>query len=352
MTESFAFRDPWLLWFLAAIPLLLFLKGRTGKTASLLFSSTAIANDISKQAKSRAGGFLFLLRLLALAALIIALARPQIGKGHSEVEASGIDIVLAVDVSGSMAALDFTTGQDFQGRAALATRLDIVKQVIDQFIDQRPNDRIGLVAFAKEPFLVSPLTLNHDWLKKNLERLELGIIDGRGTAIGPAIGMSSNRLRDLPAKSRVVILLTDGEDTVNQIPPIAAAEAAESFDVKIYTIAAGKSGDVPVPATNRYGTPLRDNDGNILTTGQTQPSFVDEETLKKIAEITHGKFYRATNTEQLEAIYGDIDELEKTEVKLRHFAEYEELFLWPVLLGLSLISLEQLLANTRFKRLP
>ncbi len=352
MTESFAFRDPWVLWFLLVIPLLLFLKGRTGKSASLLFSSTAIARDVSKQAKSRAGGFLFLLRLLALAALIIALARPQLGKGHSEVETSGIDIVLAVDVSGSMAALDFTTGQDFMGRAELATRLDIVKKVIDEFIDQRPSDRIGLVAFAKEPFLVSPLTLNHDWLKRNLERLELGIIDGQGTAIGPAIGMSANRLRDLQAKSRVVILLTDGEDTVNQIPPIAAAEAAESFDVKIYTIAAGKSGNVPVPQTDRYGTPLRDNSGNIIPSGRSMQSYVDEDTLKKIAEITHGKFYRATNTEELGAIYSDIDKLEKTEVKLRQFSEYEELFFWPALLGLTLISLEQLLGNTRFKRLP
>jgi len=346
VTESFAFRDPWLLWFLLAIPLLLFLKGRTGRSASLLFSSTAIARDVSKQAKSRAGGFLFLLRLLALAALIIALARPQIGKGHSEVEASGIDIVLAVDVSGSMAALDFATRRD------LATRLDIVKRVIDQFVDKRPNDRIGLVAFAKEPFLVSPLTLNHDWLKKNLERLELGIIDGNGTAIGPAIGMSANRLRDLPAKSRVVILLTDGEDTVNQLPPIAAAEAAESFDVKIYTIAAGKTGMVPVPRTDRYGRPLRDNDGNIIPSMRQERSYVDEETLQKIAEITNGKFYRATNTDELGAIYEDIDELEKTEVKLRHYAEYDELFFWPALLGLTLISLEQLLGNTRFKRLP
>ncbi|GHC05164.1 VWA domain-containing protein [Cerasicoccus arenae] len=345
MTESFEFRDQWVLWFLLALPLLLFIKGRTGRSASLLFSSTAIARDVAKQAKSRAGGFLFFLRLLALAALIVALARPQIGKGHSEVEASGIDIVLAVDVSGSMAALDFATQRD------VATRLDIVKRVITDFVEKRPNDRIGLVAFAKEPFLVSPLTLNHDWLRKNLDRLELGIIDGGGTAIGPAIGMSANRLRDLPAKSRVVVLLTDGEDTVGQLPPIAAAEAAETFDVKIYTIAAGKTGRVPMPATDRNGQLLRDRDGNLVLSGY-QNSYVDEETLTKIADITGGKFYRATNQEQLAAIYDDIDELEKTEVKLRHFAEYEELFFWPALIGLGLISLEQLLGNTRFKRLP
>lgn len=346
MTESFDFRDPWLLWALLAIPLLMLLKGRTGRTASLIFSSTAIARDVTRQAKSRAGGFLFFLRLLAIAALIIALARPQLGKGHSEVEASGIDIVLAVDVSGSMAALDFATRKD------LATRLDIVKRVISDFIEQRPNDRIGLVAFAKEPFLVSPLTLNHDWLRKNLERLELGIIDGAGTAIGPAIGMSANRLRDLQAKSRVVILLTDGEDTVGQLPPIAAAEAAETFDVKIYTIAAGKTGRVQLPQMDRDGVPYRDQDGNIIPSRATQQSSVDEKTLKKIAEVTNGKFYRATNTEELAAIYNDIDELEKTEVKLRHFAEYEELFYWPALLGLTLISLEQLLGNTRYRRLP
>ncbi|MEO0794126.1 MAG: VWA domain-containing protein [Verrucomicrobiota bacterium] len=346
MSESFEFHDPFWLWFLLLLPFLVFLKGKTGRVASLLFSSTAIARDVSKQAKSRAGGILFFLRLLALAALIVALARPQIGKGHSEVEASGIDIVLAVDVSGSMAALDFATERD------LATRLDIVKRVVGDFIEERPNDRIGLVAFGKQPFLVSPLTLNHDWLRKNLERLELGLIDGSRTAIGPAIGMSANRLRDLPAKSRVVILLTDGEDTVGQLPPIAAAEAAESFDVKIYTIAAGRTGRVLVPKTDRRtGAVLRDRNGNVMRSHYEQ-SYVDEETLQQIAEITDGKFYRATSTEELEAIYSDIDELEKTEVKLRHYAEYEELFFWPALFGLFLVTLEQLLGNTRFKRLP
>ncbi|MGE9296140.1 MAG: VWA domain-containing protein [Puniceicoccales bacterium] len=310
-----------------------------------MFSSTAIARDVAKQAKSRAGGWLFLLRLLALAALIFALARPQLGKGHSEVESSGIDIVLAVDVSGSMNALDFATQRD------LATRLDIVKRVIGEFIERRPNDRIGLIAFAKQPFLVSPLTLNHDWLRKNLERLEIGLIDSTGTAIGPAIGMSANRLSDLPAKSRVVVLLTDGEDTVGQLPPIAAAEAAEAFDVKIYTIAAGRSGRVPVPRVDSNGTPLRDNNGNVVPS-HYQQSYVDEETLQKVADITNGKFYRATNAQELAAIYDDIDQLEKTEVKLKHYAEYEELFFWPALLGLCFLALEQLLGNTRFKRLP
>lgn len=346
MSSSFEFHDPAWFWLLLLLPLLALLKGRAGRGAAMVFSSTAIAGDVSRQARTRAGGLLFLLRLVALAALIVALARPQLGKGHSEVESSGIDIVLAVDVSGSMSALDFATNKD------LATRLDIVKRVITSFIEKRPSDRIGLVAFAKEPFLVSPLTLNHDWLLKNLERLELGIIDQAGTAIGPAIGMSANRLRDLPAKSRVVILLTDGEDTVGQLPPVAAAEAAETFDVKIYTIAAGRSGRVPVPRTDRNGTPLRDDDGNAIFTGQYGQSQVDEQTLQEIADITGGKFYRATNTEELAAIYEDIDQLEKTEVKIRHFAEYEELFLWPALFGLCLLGLEQLLGNTRFKRLP
>jgi len=345
MNESFEFRDQAFLWLLLLLPLLVFLKGRTGRAAAVVFSSTAIAGEVAKHARSRAGGLMFFFRLLALAALIVALARPQLGKGHSEIEASGIDIVLAVDVSGSMNALDFATQRD------LATRLDIVKRVIDEFIERRPNDRIGLIAFAKQPFLVSPLTLNHDWLRKNLERLEIGLIDSTGTAIGPAIGMSANRLVDLPAKSRVVILLTDGEDTVGQLPPVAAAEAAKTFDVKIYTIAAGKSGRVPVPRTDRNGTPLRDRDGNVIPSHYSQ-SFVDEETLAEIAEITGGKFYRATNPEELAAIYDEIDELEKTEVKLRHYAEYEELFFWPALLGLCFFALEQLLGNTRLKRLP
>lgn len=343
--NEFLFQDPEWFWLAAFLPLWIFLRGRRGRKAALAFSSVAIARDVAKGARSRAGGFLFLIRLFAILLLLTALARPQIGKGHSEVESSGIDIVLAIDVSGSMNALDFAS------REEIATRLEIVKKTVREFIERRPNDRIGLVAFAKESYLVSPLTLNHGWLLQNLERVQTGLIDGSQTAIGPAIGMSVNRLRDLPAESRIVILLTDGEDNVRQIPPIAAAEAAETFGVRIYTIAAGQSGRVPMPRTDADGKILRRPNGEMVFAGYAE-SRVDEETLQEIASITDGKFYRATNADQLAQIYDEIDSLEKTEVKLRHYAEFEELFFWPLLAGAVLLGLELLLSNTRFRSLP
>lgn len=340
-----AFHNPQLLWLLFALPLLAILKGRTGKQAALVFSSVAIARQVAGKARSSAGQWLFFLRLLGLAALIIALARPQLGEGHSEIEASGIDIMLAVDVSGSMRALDFAQ------RDEIATRLDIVKRTIAEFIEKRPNDRIGLIAFAKEPYLVSPLTLNHDWLLKNLERLHIGLIEETATAIGAAIGTSSNRLRDLPAKSRIVILLTDGEDTVGQIPPVAAAEAAKAYDIKVYTIAAGTTGRVPMPRLDEAGQIMRNRSGQVLIQGY-QMSNIDDETLQKIAEITGAEYFRATDPEQLEEIYETIDQLEKTEVKIKHYATYQELFIWPALLGLCLLILEQVLTHSVFRRIP
>jgi len=343
--SDFLFQDPHWFWLALLLPVWIVLRGRRGKNAALAFSSVAIAKDVTRSSRSRIGSFFFLTRLLALLLILTALARPQLGKGHSEVESSGIDIVLAIDVSGSMNALDFAS------REEIATRLEIVKRTVEQFINKRPNDRIGLIAFAKESFLVSPLTLDHGWLLQNLERIQTGLIDGTQTAIGPAIGMSVNRLRDLPAESRIVILLTDGEDNVQEVPPIAAAEAAETFGVKIYTIAAGKSGRVPMPRTDRSGQIIRRANGDMVFGGYAE-SRVDEATLSEIADITGGKFYRATDPEELQAIYDEIDQLERTEIKLRHYSEFEELYFWPLLAALALLALELILVNTRFRPLP
>ncbi|MGE9290351.1 MAG: VWA domain-containing protein [Puniceicoccales bacterium] len=343
--SDFLFQDPEWFWLALLLPLWIVLRGRRGKNAALAFSSVAIAKDVTRGSRSRIGGFFFLIRLLALLCILAALARPQLGKGHSEVESSGIDIVLAIDVSGSMNALDFSS------RETIVTRLAIVKQTVQEFIEKRPNDRIGLIAFAKESYLVSPLTLDHGWLLQNLERIQTGLIDGTQTAIGPAIGMSVNRLRDLPAKSRIVVLLTDGEDNVQEVPPIAAAEAAETFGVKIYTIAAGQSGRVPMPRTDSSGKILRRANGDMVFGGYAE-SQVDEKTLGEIAEITGGKFYRATNPDELRSIYDEIDQLERTEVKLRHYSEFQELFFWPLFVAAALLGLELLLVNTRFRPLP
>ncbi len=347
MNFNFDFNNPELLWLLLLLPLMAFLKGRTGKNGTLVFSSVAIAAAVSRKNRSRAGGVLLFLRLLTVALIILGLARPRLGRGYSEREQSGIDIVLAVDVSGSMSALDLS-----KSREELLTRLDAVKSVLDDFIKNRPNDRIGMIAFGANPFIVSPLTLNHDWLTQNIDRLEIGLIDGGRTAIGSAVAASVNRLRDLKdSKSRIIILLTDGENNSGKISPIAAAEAAAGFDTKIYTIAAGREGMVPYAPTDRTGRVMRDRSGRPIV-GGTAPSQIDESTLKKISEITGGRFYRASDYRGLRSIYEQIDSLEKTPVKVRNFTEYEELFWYPVSAALALLFLERLLAHTRYRILP
>ena len=330
------FQHPYFLFLILVVLILPFLRGGLRIRGSIRFSNTQLAGSLGTVSKSKAGRWLAFLRALALSLLVIALARPRLGHGETELEASGIDIVLAVDISGSMRAEDFKIGGKF------FNRLEVVKKVIKEFIEKREADRIALIAFAGEPYLVSPLTLNHDWLMKNLERLEIGLIAEDGTAIGSALIMSANRLRDLEAKSKVVILLTDGVNNSGSIQPVTAAEAAAAIKVKVYTIAAGTKGKARVPVTDYLG---RTRYRNVETD-------VDEPTLIEIAKLTKGAFFRATDTKELEDIYSQIDELEKTEIKLKNFTYYDELFIWPLLLGLFFILLEYLLANTRLKTLP
>lgn len=323
-----------------------------GPEAAMRFSSTTLVKAISRNRKSRPGRLLFALRLLILAALITALARPQIGKINDSTEAEGIDIVVTLDLSGSMRALDLSVQKD------LVTRLDAAKNVVEDFIDKREFDRIGLVAFAANAYVVSPLTLNHDWLKRNLDRLELGEIDGSGTAIGTALGASVNRLRDHEARSRIVILLTDGENNSGSLAPIAAAEVAKTLGVKVYTIATGRKGQSHIAEMDRNGHIRRDSDGRPVPQRAafgrlaTQTTNYDEAELTEIAEMTGGRFYRATESGDLERIYDEIDQLETTEIELRSYATFTELFIWPAILGLVLLALEQLLRNTRYRRLP
>lgn len=330
------FQHPYFLFLILVVLILPFLKGGLRRRGSIRFSNTQLAGKLGTIKKSKSGRFLAVLRTLALTFLIIALARPRLGHGETEIEASGIDIVLAVDISGSMQAMDFKIlGKRYN-------RLEVVKKVIKEFIKKREADRIALVAFAGEPYLVSPLTLNHDWLVKNLERLEIGLIAEDGTAIGSALIMSANRLRELDAKSKVVVLLTDGVNNSGAIQPVTAAEAAAALKVKVYTIAAGTKGKAPFPVQDYLG---RTRYRNVETN-------VDEPTLREIARLTKGSFFRATDTEELEDIYDQIDELEKTEVKLKNFTYYDELFIWPLLAGLFFLLLEFILAHTRLKSLP
>ena len=329
------FLYPSVLWLLALLPLLALLRGRRGPVAAVKFSSADIARQVARETRSRTGKWAAPLRLLALAFVIVALARPQFGRSSATVEASGVDMMLALDCSGSMAALDFKMND------RPASRIDIVKSVVSKFIDERPNDRIGIIGFAGAPYLVSPLTLDHDWLQQNLERVQIGAVED-GTAIGSAIASGVNRLRDQPGKSKIIVLLTDGENNMGKIMPETSAQAAKALGVKVYTIGAGVRGDAPVPVTDADGA-------RRLVMAKVD---VDEDMLKKIAGETGGKFFRATDTASLKHIYGEIDRMEKTTHKLRKFESHTELFAWAVLPALALLGTGLALEQTRYRRLP
>lgn len=328
------FADPMLLWALPALLLLPLARGRTRRAAGLLFPSADLVRSVGGVARAN-GGWLGLLRLLALALFVVALARPQQGLGAAAIEARGIDIVLALDISGSMRALDF----ELEGKQA--NRLEVVKSVVGKFIDARPDDRLGMVVFAGRPYLASPLTLDHDWLDRTLERVEIGMVED-GTAIGSAIAASTNRLRDRKADSRIVILLTDGVNNAGKVSPLTAAEAARALGIRVYTIAAGTEGEAPMPVRDSFG---RERIAMV-------PVDVDEKTLQEVAKITRGSFFRATDTDSLTQIYEQIDRMEKTTARITKFERYRELFLWPLIAGLLLLGLELLLAETRLRRLP
>ena len=330
------FLQPEWLWLLALLPLVMLLRGRRGPVAAVEFSDVGLAREVARSHRARAGRFLWLLPLLAAALMIVGLARPQRGHSHTEVTANGIDIVLGLDVSGSMQALDFK----IDGQRV--NRIQVVKSVVAKFIDQRPSDRIGIIAFAAAPYLVSPITLDHDWLQQNLERITTAVGTDDGTAIGSAIAASVNRLRTTTAKSKVVILLTDGMNNTGKISPIAAAEAAKAMGVKIYTIGVGVRGMAPIP--------VRDEAGNMhLVMDKVD---VDEKTLQTVAAATGGTFYRATDTDSLEKIYDQINRLEKTAQTVQKFEHYDELYSWALIPAVALLGFGLLLQHTRLRRLP
>jgi Ca-activated chloride channel homolog len=334
MGDTFGFANPWLLLLLLALPVLAILRGAKGAAPAVIYSSLAPLGGLGRSRRSKAGGWLTTLLLFALAAFIVALARPQRGRTLTHVEASGIDIMLALDVSRSMLAEDFTIGRQ------KANRLEAVKQVTEKFIQGRSNDRIGIVAFAGRPYLVSPLTLDHDWLLQNLERIRIGLVED-GTAIGSAIASASNRLKDREAKSRIVVLLTDGDNNAGKVSPATASEAAKALGIKVYAIGAGTRGYAPIPV-QVYGR----------TVYQNVKVEVDEETLKEIAKKTDAKFYRATDSKSLDEIFTEIDKLEKSTVQMSHYKEVHELFPWAVGLGGALLALHILLGQTWWRRLP
>jgi Ca-activated chloride channel family protein len=329
------FASPLLLWALLPLPFVYLLRGRRGRVPALGFSSTATARSVSRHVKSRWGRWQALARMLALAGGVVALARPQIAHAHAEAQASGVDLVLALDVSGSMGSLDFKKDDK------PVSRVDVVKSVVAEFLAQRPNDRIGMIAFAGRPYLVSPLTLDHDWLIENLARVQIGAVED-GTAIGSALGSAVNCLRDQPSKSKVVVLLTDGVNNSGSVPPELAAEAAKALGVRVYTIGVGVRGEAPTPVTRADGS----------TSLVMTKVDIDEDTLRKIADTTGGKYFRATDTDSLRGIYASIDKMEKTTHTVRSYETHEERFAWFLLPASCLLMVELGLGLTRFRRIP
>jgi Ca-activated chloride channel family protein len=330
------FLQPEWLWLLALLPMVMLLRGRRGPVAAIEFSDVGLARQVARASRARAGRWLWLFPVLAGALMIVGLARPQRAHSRTEVTANGIDIVLGLDVSGSMQALDFLV--DYRR----VNRIEVVKSVVSKFIEERPSDRIGLIAFAAAPYLVSPLTLDHDWLLQNLERVSTAAAADDGTAIGSAIAASVNRLRTTAAKSKVVILLTDGMNNTGKLSPIAAAEAAKALGVKIYTIGVGVRGMAPIP--------VRDEAGNIHMI--MDKVDVDEKTLETVANATGGTFYRATDTDSLKKIYEQINRLEKTAQSVQKFEHFDELYSWALIPAVSIFGFGLLLQHTRFRRLP
>lgn len=327
------FAHPYVLLLLLLLPLLAWLKGKSGQSAAFVYSSVDLVRPISGLRRSRAGSILANLRWLALACFIVALAQLRLVQGESQIKASGIDIVAAIDLSGSMRSEDFGEGQ---------SRIKLAKEVLGKFIDNRPNDRIGLVAFAKDAYIASPLTLDHDFLQHNLERLDIGKIEENSTAIGSALMAALNRLKDLKDKSKIVILMTDGQNNSGKVSPLTAAEAARALGVKVYTIGIGIHGKAPYPFMDQFGQKHY----------QYMDVDVDEVTLKKIADMTHAKYYRADSADMFHRIYADIDQLEKSEVEVKKYQHYDELFPQVTVAGLAVFLLEMVLAQTVWRKLP
>jgi Ca-activated chloride channel family protein len=279
--------------------------------------------------------FLMLLKYLGLTCLIIALARPQSSFKQSQRAVNGIDIMMTLDFSASMNIEDL--GE--QSRMALA------KEMMESFIKGRQNDRIGFVAFSGEAMTLSPPTLDYALLLQQLKNFEIGVLRD-GTAIGDGLALAVSHLRNSKAKSRVIVLLTDGDNNLGQIDPATAGELAKGYGIRVYTIAIGKEGRVKMPIKSR--TPL----GNVITTYQWFDNALNPELLEQIAKITGGRFYRVTDESALESVFHEIDSLEKTEIKTLENVRYNELFEKPLKLGLLILALGLLLERGWWRILP
>ncbi len=331
--SSFRFEDPLVLVLALGLIPLVFFAMRGGGTASVKFPALGRLREVVGQAAA-IHHIPLAIRCLILLLVIAALARPQLGNKRSEVLSEGLDIVLAIDTSGTMGALDF------QARGERITRLNAVKSVVKDFVEGRRGDRIGMVVFGTHAFLQCPLTLDHGVLLSFLDKASIGMA-GEYTAIGSAIALSSSRLKETPGKEKVVILLTDGINNRGRISPELASDIAKKLGIKVYTIGVGSKGKAPFLVKTLLGDRLRYENVPL-----------DEGTLKKVAENTGARYFRATDTEALEAIYEEIDTMEKTEVKVKEYTEYFELYPWLALPALALAAIELVLRNTWLRRIP
>lgn len=332
--STFRFEDPWVLLLLAGIAPLLLLSIGPRRQGSLKYPTIDLVQRLTRPISSRIQYVPGALRVLTLVLIVFALARPQLGNRSTEVLSEGVDIILAVDTSGTMEALDFVS------KGKRVTRLEAVKEVVKEFISGRKDDRIGMIVFGTNAFLQCPPTLDHGVLLDFLDRTQIGVA-GEYTAIGSAIALSAARLKALPGKEKVVILLTDGINNRGTISPETAARIAKTLGIKIYTIGVGTKGKAPFVVKTVLGDQL-----------QYEYVPLDEQTLQKVAEETGAKYFRATDTEALESIYKQIDKMEKTQVKVKEYTEYFELYPWLVFPALALASVELLLRATVCRQIP
>jgi Ca-activated chloride channel family protein len=334
MFGTFAWHSPWYLVLLALLPFIFFFDLRKRRLLRFASSTGTSFQASGKSWRQRFEFLPILLRTTALALLIVALARPQLSNKITDVQSEGVDIVLALDTSGSMQALDL----ELQGQRA--DRLSVVKSVVKDFIASRQYDRIGMVVFGDEAYTQCPLTLDYDILRSYLDLIEIGIA-GEGTAIGNGIATAVKRLENSKAKSQVIVLLTDGRSNAGQVSPMAAAELAKKRGIKIYTISVGTKGNVPFPQDTPFGKKI---------------AYVqldtDDETLKQIATTTGGQFFSASSTEMLTQVYDTIGKLEKSKVEVKEFTEYQELYEEPLYAAIALLLIAWFLRQRVFVRVP
>jgi Ca-activated chloride channel homolog len=325
------FANPEMFLLLLIVPAMIYWnwKKRKAQTVELQMPTTQVFHAIPRGWRQRFRHVPFILRCLVLVLLVVALARPQSTSRGENVNTEGIDIVLTTDISGSMLAEDFKPN-----------RIEAAKKVAMDFIDGRPNDRIALVIFSGEAFTQCPLTLDHDVVKNLLSEVRSGMIED-GTAIGSGLATAINRIKESTAKSKVIILLTDGVNNRGSIDPLTAAGIAQTFGIRVYTVGVGTQGMAPYPVQTAFGVQY-----------QNMPVEIDEALLQKISDQTGGRYFRATDNRKLKSIYDEIDRLEKTRIEVTQYRRHKEEFAFAGFLAGFLLLAEFILANTIFRKIP